>query len=219
MYESDRQLVAYEIHDTFVQQVTAAHMNLEVFQHVRTQDAAAAQKALDQALQLLREGIAEARWLISGLRPAMLDELGLAPAVDFLARESQRRTGVNIEWSHQVRFDRLPRPLETALYRIIQESLTNALHHSRSEKVRLAMVQQGGKIRVEVEDWGCGFFRQQVASERYGLQGICERARLFGGRAEIDSVPGRGTRVVVELPWSDGDAAETHAPIGASHDA
>ena len=77
------------------------------------------------------------------------------------------------------------------------------------------MVQQGGNIRVEIEDWGCGFHRQQVASDRYGLQGICEAHRLFGGRAEIDSVPGRGTRVVVELPWTDDDAGGNATPPAA----
>ena len=126
---------------------------------------------------------------------------------------------MNIEWSHQVQFDRLPRPLETAIYRIIQESLTNALHHSQSEKVRLAMVQQGGKIRVEVEDWGAVSFASRSAPNATACKGFTSAPGCFGGRAEIDSVPGRGPRVVVELPWADGDAAETHAPIGASHDA
>ncbi len=202
MYERDRKLVAYEIHDGFVQQAAAALMHLQSFGHLPAQDPAAAQKAVDQAVELLGQSMAEARWLIGGLRPTILEDFGLVPALDHLVEESQRRSGVKVEWSHQVQFNRLQPPLETALYRIVQESLANALRHSGSPRARIAMVEQQGRLRIEIEDWGCGFQRERVAPDRYGLQGIRERARLFGGEACIDSVPGRGTRIVVQVPVS-----------------
>jgi signal transduction histidine kinase len=90
--------------------------------------------------------------------------------------------------------------LENAIFRIIQESLTNARRYSQSMKVRIRLVQREDGIRIEVEDWGVGFNPKNIAEGHFGLAGINERARLFGGAAIIRSSPGKGTRIVVELP-------------------
>jgi signal transduction histidine kinase len=91
--------------------------------------------------------------------------------------------------------------LETNLFRIIQESLTNALRHSNSSRVRILLNRVGQQIQIEVKDWGCGFDPQKVTQERLGIRGICQRAEAFGGQATIDSAPGQGTRIVVEMPF------------------
>jgi signal transduction histidine kinase len=116
-------------------------------------------------------------------------------------RERRERTQASIEWSHRGNFDGLAPPLETTLFRIVQEGLANAPRHSGSRKVRIALVQNGRRIRAVITDWGCGFDPQKVARNRFGVRGICERAKVFGGRATIESVPGRGTRVVIEMPF------------------
>jgi signal transduction histidine kinase len=85
-------------------------------------------------------------------------------------------------------------------YRMIQEGLANALRHSGSSRVRVALSQTNGRVRVEIEDWECRFDLQKVDHSRFGLRGIRERTRLFEGTATIDSAPGRGTRVTAELP-------------------
>jgi signal transduction histidine kinase len=119
---------------------------------------------------------------------------------------------VTIDWSHQVQFRRLAPPLETALYRILQEGLTNALRHSQSDHVRMRLAQDGDWLTLQVEDQGIGFRPEDVPPDRFGLQGIRERARLFGGQAMIHSELGQGTRIVVVLPVVE---MEEDQPAGA----
>ncbi|MCL4854958.1 MAG: sensor histidine kinase [Bryobacteraceae bacterium] len=199
--EQYRKLVAYEIHDGVVQCLTGALMNLEAsLRIVGNGIPAAAKEGLDRTEELLRTGIAEARRLMNGLRPEILEDCGLIAALDCLVREGRERTNTSIEWSHSDDFDRLAPPLETTVFRIVQEGLANALRHSGSKKVRIALSQENHRIRAVVEDWGRGFDPGRVAQSRFGLQGIRQRAKMFGGEATIDSAPGKGTRIVVDLP-------------------
>lgn len=199
VYERDRQLVSYEIHDGLAQPLTAALMNLEALQ-VRAALEAAAGDGCAMAITLVRDSLAQARSLMRGLRPVILDDFGVVTAVDHLVSESQTNGDVQIEWSHDVEFDRLAPPLEITLYRVVQEGLTNALRHSQSKRIRVALVQQGDRILARVEDWGQGFDLQAVGADRFGLRGLRERVELLGGQAAIDSTPGKGTRITVELP-------------------
>jgi signal transduction histidine kinase len=200
-YEKHRQLIAYEIHDAVAQPLAGALMSLEVVLLQLPHDCpSAARGELDRVGRLLRVGIQEARQLMGGLRPLVLDEAGLLMAIEDLVCQAASEKGVQIDWSANVKFSRLTPPLETAVFRIVQEGLTNALRHSRSETIRLLLHQQDSRLRIEVEDRGVGFDPQQRPQGRFGLQGILERARLFGGSATIDSHPGRGTRIDVELP-------------------
>ena len=205
LQERERQLVAYEIHDGLAQQLTGALLQFQAFKQVQKpadEDApeAGIQRTFQSGLKLLGEGLGEARRLISGLRPPILDESGIIAAIDYLAEEHQQRGGPRIEFHHDVHFDRLAPPLETTVFRVVQESLTNACRYSRSDRVRVGLSQQEARLVVEVEDWGVGFEPDEVRQNRFGLQGIQERARLFGGRATIDSTLGEGTRITVELP-------------------
>ena len=198
--ERERQLVAYEIHDGFVQQATGALMHLQAFRELRDRAPEQASKALDLAMASLEEGIREARRLMAGLRPPVLEEAGLVAALDDLARDANRREQAEIEFSHSVQFDRLSPVLETAIFRIAQESLTNACRHSGSEKVQISLAQDGDRVHLEIRDWGIGFAPEKVDQSRFGLRGIRERASLLGGRAAIETSPGQGTRVAVEVP-------------------
>ena len=200
-YEKDRQLVAYEIHDGVVQCLTGALINLEASVRMLGDEAPAAARAgLDRTAELLHHGILEARTLMSGLRPEILEDHGLIAAVEHLVRQSRSNTQAIIELSWRGDFGHLSSPLETTLLRIVQESLANALRHSGSNKVRIALIQEDQRIRVSVEDWGIGFDPRKIAQNRFGVQGICQRARVFGGKAAIESDPGKGTRIVVDLP-------------------
>ena len=89
---------------------------------------------------------------------------------------------------------------ENAIYRIVQEGLANACKHGKSERVRVALVQQGSGLRVEVQDWGVGFDPSRIGEQCFGLEGIRERVRLLGGQSTIESAPGKGARIAVELP-------------------
>jgi len=201
MHERDRQLVAFEIHDGFAQPLAAALMQFEGgLQQVKSRHPDLVPEACEDAIELLRRSIDGARRLMGGLRPAVLDEFGPVAAVESLVDEQRRRTGATIEVADEVDFDRLPAPLELAIFRIVQEALANAIRHSRSERIRITLVQQEEGLRIEVQDWGVGFDPDRVEPNRFGLEGIRVRARLLGGSATIGSSPGRGAHITVELP-------------------
>lgn len=203
LQERDRKLVAYEIHDGLAQLITGAYYRLQSFQHLHGTMPEEAKKAFDEGLRLLERSVDEARNLISGLRPPVLDESGVVPAIEYLIQESQKGGGPEIEFHHTMRSERIPGPLETAVFRIVQESLTNALRYSQSDRVRLVLIENKHWLTIEVRDWGVGFEPQNVESGHFGLEGIRERARLLGGRSSIESAPGKGTHIVVEIPLSD----------------
>lgn len=198
--ERERRLVAYEIHDELAQQLTGALMQFQAFDQLRDRHPERAHQSYVAATRLLEAGLAEARRLIGGLRPPVLDEFGIVAAIEYLISERHDSGEPRIEFQHHGRLQRLASPLQAALFRIVQESLTNASQHSRSEKVRVELAVEGDRVRVEVRDWGVGFDSQNVEEDRFGLQGIRERAHLFGGQATIETAPGQGTRVCVELP-------------------
>jgi signal transduction histidine kinase len=187
LQDRDRQLICCELHDGLVQQLVGAIMQLETGHH-------------DVGLDMLRKCMKEARCLIEGLRPPILDEGGVVVAIENLVSQEDDNGKPTVEFSHKIVLGRLPPSLEYTIFRIVQEGLTNARRHSQSMKVRIQLVQQEDGIRIEVEDWGVGFNSDKIADGHFGLEGIKERARLFGGAAMIRSSPGRGTRIVVQLP-------------------
>ncbi len=200
MQEREQRLVAYEIHDGLAQQLAGAQMTFEAFGELIGGVSADSRKVYDDGIRLLSDSLTEARRLISGLRPPILDESGIVSAVEYLIHEAQDRESVTIDFAHNVRCGRLAGPLEAAIFRIVQEGLTNACRYSGADKIRVDLLLQNDRIYVVVEDWGVGFDIAAVEHSRFGLRGIRERARLFEGRATIDSTPGKGTRVSVELP-------------------
>ncbi len=200
LQERDRQLVAYEIHDGLAQQLTGALYKFQSIESARTRDPEAARQMFDEGVRLLRDAMTECRRLISGLRPPVLDEAGIVAAIDALVAEQRQRGGPQIEFVHRVEFDRLAPPVETAAFRIVQECLTNACRYSQSEKVLVGLWQVNGRVHIDVQDFGIGFDPERVQSGHFGLQGVRERARLFGGVAIIRAAPQRGTHITVELP-------------------
>jgi signal transduction histidine kinase len=199
MQERDRQLTAYEIHDGLVQDITAAQMRLA---GLLSGDQSLAKPLADQiaaAEELVSRAVREARRLISGLRPPALDEQGIVAAIERLVAD-QPPGGPKVRFAARLEPGRLDRLLEVSVYRIVQEAVNNARRHSGSDRIEIRLEQADERILIHVEDWGAGFDPARVAENRFGLQGIRQRARLLGGRADIDSGPGRGTRIDVELP-------------------
>ena len=198
--DHERQTIAYEIHDELAQQLTGAIMQFEVFNHIKVTKPQQATDAYHAGMTLLRQAHREARRLIAGVRPPILDEAGVVDAVSHLVNELRREKGPKIEFRNIVEFDRLVPILENAVYRITQEALANACKHSGSEKVYVTLLQQGNRLRIEVRDWGVGFETKTNPKNHYGLEGIRQRAKLLGGKCSIQSKAGKGTRVIVELP-------------------
>ncbi len=139
LHERDRKLMAYEIHDGLAQQLTAAVYKFQTVEASRDADSGAARAMFDEGLRLLRQAMVETRRLISGLRPPVLDEAGVVAAVDYLIAEHAQHGGPEIEFVHEGNLDRLAPPLEIAVFRIVQECLNNARHHSQSRKVRVEL--------------------------------------------------------------------------------
>jgi len=206
LHERERRLISYEIHDGFAQQLTGALYRLQAFRETLARDAAEVWKGFDSAANLLARAIDEARRLISGLRPPVLDELGIVDAVQYIIYEHRKDGGPEIEFEHDLPRRHLAPSLESAVFRIVQESLQNACRHSRSDKIRVALTQRGDHIHIDVRDWGIGFDSDAVGEERFGLQGIRERVRLLEGSVTIESAPTEGTRLSVRLPLFEGDA-------------
>jgi signal transduction histidine kinase len=206
--DRERQLIAYEIHDGLAQQLAGAIMQFEVFHHLRQSKPADASAAYETGMTLLRQGHFETRRLIAGVRPPILDESGVAEAISHLVLEQGREGGPKIEFFSKVDFDRLVPTLENAIYRICQEALANACQHSKSKTVRVSLLQRKDRVRIVVRDWGVGFDAKAVRDNRYGLEGIRQRARLLGGKCSIRSRTGRGTLVMVELPVVERDEGE-----------
>jgi signal transduction histidine kinase len=203
LHERDRQLISYEIHDGIVQDMTAAQMFFESSRPDGLPADDPSHEPFQQGVRLLRGSIDEARRLINGLRPPVLEDEGVIAAVETLVSEMERDAALHIELVTDVKFKRLAPALEMAIYRIVQEGLNNIWHHSRSAKARVELVQRDETIEIRVQDWGIGFDPAKVAKRRYGLMGMRERARLLNGRAIIKSSLGEGTTLHIELPLID----------------
>jgi PAS domain S-box-containing protein len=198
--DHERQLIAYDIHDGLAQYLASAGMQFQVFDHLRDSKPEEAKKAYDAATQLVSQSHFEARRLISDVRPPVIDEIGLETAISHLVYEQRQRGGPEIHFDSNVQFRRLPAILENALYRIVQEALTNACKHSKSKKAKVTLAQEGQEVQLEVRDWGIGFDPESVGKGHFGLEGIRQRVRLLGGRLTIESSPKRGTLIRVEVP-------------------
>jgi PAS domain S-box-containing protein len=204
LHDRDRQLIAYEIHDGLVQDMAGAVMRLEAAHSAWPADCEpSGKKHLASAIRLMQGGIAEARRLINGLRPPVLEAEGVESALANLAEEHRLNGDLDVDLTCDVQFRRIPPALETAIYRIVQEGLSNVRNHSQSKKARVKLAQKGDRVTIEIQDNGVGFDPAAKKGRRHGLEGIRERARLLDGKFEIDSKPGQGTTLTIELPLTE----------------
>lgn len=206
--DHERQIISYEIHDGLAQYLAGARMHFQVYEALKESSPDDARKAYETAVDLVRQAHTESRRLISEVRPPVIDEIGLETAISHLVHEQQRRGGPKIECQCNVQFTRLLPILENALYRIIQEALTNACKHSKSKTVTVSMTQDDQDVRVEVRDEGIGFDAETVQEGHYGLESIRQRVRFLGGRLTIESRPASGTRIQVVVPILEKQDAE-----------
>ncbi len=202
--EEERRRVAREVHDGLVQTAIASHLRLQTFARDHPPLSINGKEALDRALELAGRTVAEARRVIEGLRPAALDDFGLSAAVRLLVEEL-RAEGWRVTYEDSLEEHRLPTALETALYRVTQEALANARKHAETTEVRVALESREESVRLEVEDFGCGFDPDTLPpargpGERMGLTGMRERIALLDGHFAIRGRPREGTTVVAELP-------------------
>ncbi len=199
-HDHDRRMIAYELHDGAAQHIAGAILHVNAFRRFHRSEPEQADEAAQAAEDLLALGHHEIRRLISGVRPLVLDDAGIAAAVGQLIEEQATDGGPKIELRTQLRDARMPALVENAAYRIIQESLRNAVQYSGAERVIVHLRQGAKHLRIVVRDWGAGFDPNKLRPGAFGLEGMRARARALGGRCRILSAPGRGTRVIALFP-------------------
>lgn len=201
--EEERNRLARELHDDTIQAVIALKQRVQLaHKSVKTENG---HQALRELETLAEQTIENLRRLTRALRPIYLEDLGLVTALEMLARETSQANHLDVAFHRSGRERRLPREVELALYRIAQEALNNVVHHARARhaEVRIAFDKE---IKLEVEDDGVGFSVPKsptdfAPSGHFGLLGMRERADLIGGRLEVQSEAGRGTRLIVHMPF------------------
>ena len=206
--EEEQRRLARELHDETGQSLTSLLVGLRTLAEAPSLDAAREQVA--ELRRVTARTLDEVRRLARGLRPGVLDELGLVPAVDQLATDHTQMHGIAVDVS-AVGFglERLPPAVETALYRIIQEALTNAAKHSGARTANVVLQRRREMVQAIVSDDGCGFdvegtLRTPAARAHLGLHGMRERAALLDGTVTIESTPGEGTTIYARVPLLGG---------------
>ncbi|MEW8978239.1 MAG: sensor histidine kinase [Symbiobacterium sp.] len=204
--EEERKRIARELHDETAQSLTSIVVNLEAVERLVGSDN---DEALRERLRLTKDiaqrTLDETRRLMMDLRPSVLDDLGLVPALRWFINQRVLPAGLTADLQTSGLSDRLPEELETALFRILQEAINNVVKHARAKNVVVRLSRENGQITGLVSDDGRGFHvvhtvGKPVRDRGLGLFGMQERAALVGGKVEIESAPGRGTTVRVTVP-------------------
>jgi PAS domain S-box-containing protein len=215
--EEEQRRLARELHDETGQSLTSLLVGLRTL--AEAPSLAAVREQAAELRRVTARTLDEVRRLARGLRPGVLDELGLVPAIDQLAFDHAQMRSIAVEVS-AVGFglERLPPTVEAALYRIIQEALTNAVKHSGARTANVVLQRRREMVQAIVSDDGCGFdvegtLRTPAARAHLGLHGMRERAALLDGTVTIESTPGEGTTIYARVPifgGSDGKDSDPH---------
>jgi signal transduction histidine kinase len=198
--EKERKALSRELHDEIGQLLTALRMELGSLERAHPSGSADFTTHLEQAKKLAESTLRTTRDIAMGLRPAMLDLLGLGPALEWQTREFSRRYDTPIQLAVDGDLKHLSDRQRTYLYRIVQEGLTNCARHAKAKSIRVQLQEADGKLAVAIEDDGVGFTQEDGVAYGLGLLGITERVRELCGQVSIDSAPGKGTRIAVVLP-------------------
>ncbi|MEX0602124.1 MAG: sensor histidine kinase, partial [Bacteroidota bacterium] len=213
--EEERRRIAREIHDGLGQILTAIKFNIEILEDtIRLNDEE--RKRVEDVKSLLDGVMTEAREISYNLMPSILDDFGLAPAVQHLCEQTSTRTGLKIRFQSHGLADRLHPSLETGLYRIIQEALNNITKHAEATTVEVQLIGTPASVRMMVEDDGKGIPAADSPVKNQGpggmgLVGMRERVSSFRGTFHLESRPGHGTEIHVEIPLTDnGHETDSH---------
>jgi len=196
--ELERRRLARELHDETGQALTSILLGLKALEE-RTGDEAS-RAATQELRELVVSTLQDVRRLAVELRPTALDDFGLVAALERLTASFAEQTGISVDFETALADERLPEEVETALYRIVQESLTNVVKHARARRVSILLARKEGSVKAVVEDDGRGFDPAEQAGDGFGLVGMSERLALLGGRLEVESDADAGTTIAAEVP-------------------
>jgi signal transduction histidine kinase len=196
--ELERRRLARELHDETGQALTSILLGLKGLEERIGDETSRA--AAEELRELVVSTLQDVRRLAVELRPTALDDFGLVAALERLAGSFSEQTGISVDFQTALADERLPAEVETALYRIVQESLTNVVKHARARRVSILLARREGAVKAVVEDDGRGFDPAELAGDGFGLVGMRERLALLGGRLEVESRPDAGTTIAAEVP-------------------
>jgi PAS domain S-box-containing protein len=213
--EEDRKRVARDLHDQIGQILTAIKMDMTWITRHLPESEGEVLARLKESIQLINDGVKAVRTICSGLRPGVLDDLGLAAAIEWQASEFASRNGVHCQVSVPPVDLHLDGDRATATFRIFQECLTNVIRHAQAKSVRVVLCQEEESILMVVEDDGIGFCESGLSNAvgSLGLLGMKERAQFCGGDVQISSSPGKGTTVTVRVPVDTPRAERSEACV------
>lgn len=197
--EEERKHIAREVHDELGQILTGLKLNISIIEHKYAAESASLREHLQETLMLIDRSLEVARNVASALRPAVLD-LGIISALEWLAERFELNTGIQCKMNFQETEIQLDENHEIALFRIVQESLTNVARHAKAERVDIAIAKDADDYVLKVRDNGTGFDTNAKKTNSFGLVGIRERALMLGGTIAINSRPGKGTEIEVRIP-------------------
>jgi len=200
--EAERKRLSLELHDQVGQMLTALRMEISNLGRIGPGHPERFREHLKQAKEVAEGAMKTVRDLAMGLRPSMLDDLGLAPAVEWLSREFSRVSGIPVDVRVQGALDGLSDAQKTSLFRVVQESLTNVMRHARARRVEVTLEETEDRVVLVVRDDGCGL-QNGKGRRGLGLLGMEERIRELGGVFTLASAPGAGTTVRAEIPKSE----------------
>jgi signal transduction histidine kinase len=198
--EEERKLISRELHDEIGQMLTGIRMVFGNAERLRSEDEEDFRRQISEGRHLAEQTLQKVRNLASGLRPSMLDDLGLEPAIKWQAREFSRRSGIPVDFKTDGELEKIPEYMRTCVYRVVQESLTNCARHARAKSVRIDLHGGLTDLCLSVGDDGVGFDPGRTSARGLGLLGIQERVRELGGTVTLDSQPGRGTVLRAVIP-------------------
>ena len=203
--EEERQQIALTLHDDTGQSLSLIIFNLESLETELPQDENALFEKIGETRQLAQNTLSNLRQIVYGLRPSILDDLGLIPAIRWYARTNLENAGILVEINANGEVESLPPEINATLFRITQEAINNILRHSEAQNVAIIFSHEGENIRLEILDDGQGFDlstvkEQALQLQHIGLLGMQERAELVGGSTELSSEPGKGTKVLIRVP-------------------
>lgn len=200
--EEERRLIGLDLHDGLTQLLLSANMHLDTLAALVNGLEVQAAAELQMGQARIREAIKEARWVVSELRPAALEDFGLVSGLRQYATELSELEAWQLEFVGDLGRVKLNPAVETAIFRIAQEALTNARKYANPERVRVSLHIDNHDLLLEVRDWGCGFDVNSLTDARrhFGLTGMQERTTLLDGNLKIESWPEKGTRIVARIP-------------------
>jgi len=217
-HEEERKKISRELHDQIGQTLTAVNVKLAALKVESAANTKGLKQRIASTQRLVERSMNTVHRFARQLRPPMLDDLGLIPALRSSMKEFTKRTRIPIHFTAFAGIERLDSDKRTVLYRVAHEALANVAKHAHARSVSVSIVKVRGDVRMDIHDDGRSFPAERVLAavrvQRLGLLGMRERVEMVGGSFAVESAPGKGTTVRAQIPFNGGRRRATRAPVG-----